>query len=68
MFDGKKLKKFLDDHKMSMSEMARRVYVSEGAMRHIVSGIKQPSLAVATEIAVIMGCSVDDLIKRKEVK
>ena len=65
MFAGKKLKEDIDRENMSMSELARRLYISEGAVRHIVAGIKQPSLAVAIEIASIMGCKVDDLIERE---
>ena len=62
MFNGKKLEKYLKQNKITNVALAKQLGVSEGAVRHIIIGIKQPSLAMANEIARMMGCTVDDLI------
>ena len=51
---------------MTNVALAKQLGVSEGAVRHIIVGIKQPSLAMANEIAQMMGCTVDELIVREE--
>ena len=61
MFDRKKLADYLKENGISKVELAKRVGVTEGHVRHIISGVKQPSLATAKAIAVMMGCSIDDL-------
>ena len=64
MFNGKKLEKYLKQNKITNVALAKQLGVSEGAVRHIIVGIKQPSLAMAHEIAQMMGCTVDELIKK----
>ena len=66
MFDRNKLSDFMKEKEISASEMARRLYVSEGAVRHILTGLKQPSLAMTVQLAEMMGCSVDELLVREE--
>ncbi len=46
--------------------LAKKLGVTEGAVRHILVGIKQPSLIIACEIAELMGCTVDELVVRAE--
>lgn len=65
MFDGKKLEKYLKENGITNVALAKTLGVSEGAVRHIIVGIKQPSLAMAQELAQMMGCSVDELIKKE---
>ena len=62
MFNGKKLSEYLKEHGMSQSALAKRLGCSEGAVRHIIVGMKQPSLAMLTEIARLMDCKLDDLV------
>ena len=62
MFNGAKLAKYLKDNGITNVELAKRLGVSEGAVRHIIVGIKQPSLAMASELAGMMGCTVDELL------
>ena len=62
MFNGKKLKEYLKETGMSQLGLAKRLGCSEGAVRHIIIGLKQPSLAMLTEIARLMGCKLDDLV------
>lgn len=66
MFNGKKLEKYLRDNDITNVAFAKMLGVSEGAVRHIIVGIKQPSLGMAQEIAQIMGCTVDELIIKEE--
>ena len=67
MFNGKKLSEYLKDKGISQSALARELGVSEGAVRHIIVGIKQPSLYMATELAKMMGCTIEELLIKKEV-
>ena len=66
MFNGKKLSDFMKEKGMTNVALAKQLGVSEGAVRHIIVGIKQPSLAMANELAHMMGCTVDELIVREE--
>lgn len=62
MFNGKKLSEYLKNNGISQSALARELGVTEGAVRHIIVGIKQPSLYMATELAKMMGCTIEDLL------
>ena len=62
MFNGKKLSEYLKAQGISQSALAKRLGCSEGAVRHIIVGMKQPSLAMLTEIARMMGCKLDELV------
>lgn len=62
MFNREKLKRFLADQGISQAGLARELLVSESAIRNILTGIKQPSLAMTVEISKKMECTVDDLI------
>ena len=66
MFNRKKFQNYLEKNKISYSELARKFGVSEGTIRHIAVGIKQPSLAMTCDIADLMGCNVDDLLEKKQ--
>ncbi|MBQ8399065.1 MAG: helix-turn-helix transcriptional regulator [Clostridia bacterium] len=66
MFDRKKLSDFMKKQELCASELARRLYVSEGAVRHILTGLKQPSLAMTVQLAEMMGCTVDELLVKEE--
>ena len=63
MFDGEKLKGYMKKHGITNAALARELGVSEGAVRHIIIGIKQPSLYMACVLAKMMNCTVEDLIK-----
>lgn len=62
MFNGKKLEAYMKANGITNVAMAQRLGVTEGAVRHILIGIKQPSLYMATELARMMGCTVDELV------
>ena len=62
MFNGKKLAEYMKDNNITNVSLAKKFGVSEGAIRHILVGLKQPSFIMAVEISKMMGCSVDDLV------
>ena len=62
MFNRKKLKEYMKKQGITQSQMARELGVSESAVRHIATGLKQPSLAMTIEFAEMMGCAIDDLV------
>lgn len=66
MFNGEKLKNYLKDNGISQLAFAKKLGCSEGAVRHIIIGMKQPSLAMVTDIARVMGCKIDDLVSMPE--
>lgn len=62
MFNRKKLVEYLTENKMTRLSFAKQLGVTEGAIRHIIVGIKQPSLDMTIRIAQIIGCTVNDLV------
>ena len=66
MFNGEKLKNYLKENGISQLAFAKKLGCSEGAVRHIIIGMKQPSLAMVTDIARVMGCKIDDLVSMPE--
>ena len=64
MFNGEKLSNYMKENGITNVALARKLGVSEGAIRHILIGIKQPSLYMTCEIAQMMGCTVDELIAK----
>ena len=63
MFNGEKLANYMKANGITNVSLAKELGVSEGAVRHIIVGIKQPSLYMTCVIARMMGCSIDELIK-----
>ena len=66
LFNRKKLSEYMKENDISNVAMAKTLGVSEGAVRHLLVGVKQPSLAMAVEFAKMMGCTVDELIVEAE--
>ena len=62
MFNKKKLAAYLKDNGITQASLAKKFGVTEGTIRHIVVGLKQPSLAMTKDFADLMGCTVDDLV------
>ena len=60
--DGKKLRDKMTEKKMTQKMLGDRVGVSQQMITRIVTGSKQPSLALAKEIANVLGCTVDELL------
>ena len=64
LFNRVKLSNFMKQNDITNVALARQLGVSEGVIRHIVIGTKQPSLAMAYQIAKIMTCTIDELIEK----
>lgn len=67
MFNNKKLESYMKSNGITPTVLAARIGVTEGAVRHILIGIKQPSLYLASEIAQMMGCTLDELVHKEEI-
>lgn len=46
---------------LTQQELADKVYVKQSMIAKIETGIKQPSLALARQIANVLECTLDDL-------
>ena len=66
LFNGKKLDTYLKEQGISQNAFAKQLGCSEGAVRHIIVGLKQPSLAMLGDIARQMDCKLDDLVIKTE--
>lgn len=62
MFNGKKLSEYMRENGITGVSLAKELGVSEGAIRHIIVGLKQPSLLMTEELAKKIGCTVDELL------
>lgn len=60
---GRNLHILLYDKKMSKTELAEKVGVSQAMISLIVSGVKRPSVETLLKIANVLGTTVDELIK-----
>ena len=63
VFNGRKAKTLMRKAKISQGELAREFGVTEGYISLVVNGEKQPSLAMAKELADKLNVSLDELIK-----
>ncbi len=62
MFNRMKLSEWMEEQELTNCELAKKLGVSESAIRHIRLGIKQPSLGMAVEFAQLMECKLDELV------
>ena len=62
MFNRLVPRKKMEEGDLSQQTLADKVGVSQGMIGLILTGRKQPSLALAADIARALGCTVDDLI------
>lgn len=56
-----RLPELLKSAKMTQSDLAKRLKVSDSFVSRVISGEKRLSLLKAKEAAIILGCYVDDL-------
>ena len=64
--DSSAMDAYCEDVPAGAYALAKKFCVSEGAIRHILVGYKQPSLIMTVDIARMMGCSVDELVTNLE--
>ena len=61
--NARKLKTLMKKAKITQADIARDFGVTEGFISLILSGQKQPTLAMAKELADLLCVTVDELIK-----
>lgn len=50
---------------MTQQELADKLAINQGTVAKIEKGVKVPSVALAMELARVLGCSMDELCGRK---
>ena len=64
-FNRKFFEKKMESRRLSILDIARSTGVSGGTIAHILTGRKQPSLALTVDIAKALGCTVDELVVKE---
>lgn len=65
MFDATKLKALREQRGWTQSELARRADCTQGAITHIETAKKHPSIAMAFRLAKALGVALDDLMSQE---
>lgn len=62
-----RLKQHRQDNNLTQDELADKSYVSRQAISKYETGRGYPSIDILTELAKLMGISVDELLTREEL-
>lgn len=62
MFNKEKLRAYLKEHEMTTAEFGKRIGTSGQFVAYLANGLKQPSVALLKQIAIVLGCTTDELI------
>lgn len=62
-FNTRKVKSLMKKAKLNQADLSREFGVSEMFISKVINGEKQPSLAMAKELADKLGVPLDELIK-----
>ena len=65
MFNRLVARKKMEERDLSQQALGDKVGVSQGMIGLILTGRKQPSLALAADIARVLECTVDELIEHE---
>lgn len=60
---GKNIRIRRQERRLSQQEMAKMTGISQAMLCQIERGTKNPSIQIGKEIADILGCSMEDLLK-----
>lgn len=60
---GKNIRIRREERRLSQKEMAKMTGISQAMLCQIERGTKNPSIQIGKEIADILGCSMEDLLK-----
>ncbi len=63
---GKNLLLALYDRKMTQTELAAQLGVTQAAVSEWVREKKRPTIETCVKIADVLGCTLDELIRKKE--
>lgn len=65
MLNRELLRKKMEEKHLSQQALGEMVGVSQQMIAHILTGRKQPSLALAVDLAAALGCTVDELVVKE---
>ena len=60
---GENIRKLRKNQGLTLAELAKAVKVSEPTLCMIERGTRIPSVLLAADLAKVLGCSVDELLK-----
>lgn len=60
---GENIRKLRKNQDLTLAELAKAVKVSEPTLCMIERGTRIPSVLLAAELAKVLGCTVDELLK-----
>lgn len=63
---SEKLKKILEEKKITQAELAEKVGISQAYASYLLNGFKQPSVELLKRIADFLNVSLDELVRREE--
>lgn len=63
MVNNKKIESIMRDKGIMQKEIAEAVGISEQMVSYIIRGLREPSLAVLSRIAKVLGCTTAELIE-----
>lgn len=64
---GKNLMNALYDRRMTQTALAEQLGVTQAAVSAWVAEKKRPTIEMCVKIADVLGCTLDELIRKKEV-
>ena len=60
---GENIRKLRKNQGLTLAELAKKVKVSEPTLCMIERGTRIPSVLLAADLAKVLGCTVDELLK-----
>lgn len=63
VFNTSKVKSLMKKNKLNQADLSRQFGVGEMFISKLMSGQKQPSLAMTKELADLLGVTIDEIVK-----
>lgn len=57
------LRKYRELRKMTQSELGKKIGVTESAINQYESGVRKPNIILLKKLAVVLGCTTDELLE-----
>ena len=61
---GANIRRIREEMGLSQIELAEKVHVTQSMLCQIERGTRAPSLPLSTELAAVLGCTLNDLVDR----
>lgn len=65
---GANIRRIRESRGVTQAHLAERVGISQAMLCQIERGTKNPSLQVGKEISIILGCTIDELMREDKQK